>query len=174
MQEQEGWETESLTSYPSGMFYFLILWKIELLLLDCVSAVSDIGQTEGWFPLQNSVTHSFQFPNGRNTYIKFIIFYWIRLANLSKTPQKLHPHISSWGSLLRLYGNRSMQTMREKKAEEQEITLLQSNATVNQPNTSIINKLKLEMLKLQEMKVRQSASEPNGWYVCENNPLCTL
>ncbi|ROT63105.1 partner of drosha-like protein [Penaeus vannamei] len=66
--------------------------------------------------------------------------------------QKLHPHISSWGSLLRLYGNRSMQTMREKKAEEQEITLLQSNATVNQPNTSIINKLKLEMLKLQEMK----------------------
>lgn len=55
-----------------------------------------------------------------------------------------------------------MQTMREKKAEEQEITLLQSNATVNQPNTSIINKLKLEMLKLQEMKVRQSASEPNG------------
>ncbi|XP_053650878.1 microprocessor complex subunit DGCR8 isoform X1 [Cherax quadricarinatus] len=66
--------------------------------------------------------------------------------------QKLHPHISSWGSLLRLYGNRSMQTMREKKAEEQEITLLQSNATVNQPNTSIINKLKQEMLKLQEMK----------------------
>lgn len=66
--------------------------------------------------------------------------------------QKLHPHISSWGSLLRLYGNRSMQTMREKKAEEQEITLLQSNATVNQPNTSIINKLKEEMLKLQEMK----------------------
>lgn len=47
-----------------------------------------------------------------------------------------------------------MQTMREKKAEEQEITLLQSNATVNQPNTSIINKLKQEMLKLQEMKVR--------------------
>ncbi|KAG7159237.1 microprocessor complex subunit DGCR8-like [Homarus americanus] len=66
--------------------------------------------------------------------------------------QKLHPHISSWGSLLRLYGNRSMQTMREKKAEEQEITLLQSNATVNQPNTSIINKLKQEMLKLQELK----------------------
>ncbi|KAK3874551.1 hypothetical protein Pcinc_020510 [Petrolisthes cinctipes] len=66
--------------------------------------------------------------------------------------QKLHPHINSWGSLLRLYGNRSMQTMREKKAEEQEITLLQSNATVNQPNTSIINKLKQEMLKLQEIK----------------------
>ncbi|KAG0722065.1 Microprocessor complex subunit DGCR8 [Chionoecetes opilio] len=51
--------------------------------------------------------------------------------------QKLHPHISSWGSLLRLYGSMSMQTMREKKAEEQEITLLQSNAT---------------MLKLQEIK----------------------
>lgn len=46
--------------------------------------------------------------------------------------------------------------MREKKAEEQEITLLQSNATVNQPNTSIINKLKQEMLKLQEIKARLS------------------
>ncbi|XP_066985829.1 microprocessor complex subunit DGCR8 isoform X1 [Macrobrachium rosenbergii] len=76
--------------------------------------------------------------------------------------QKLHPHISSWGSLLRLYGNRSMQTMREKKAEEQEITLLQSNATVNQPNTSIINKLKKEMLKLQECK---SAIQPIGKFM---------
>ncbi|XP_066985833.1 microprocessor complex subunit DGCR8 isoform X2 [Macrobrachium rosenbergii] len=75
---------------------------------------------------------------------------------------KLHPHISSWGSLLRLYGNRSMQTMREKKAEEQEITLLQSNATVNQPNTSIINKLKKEMLKLQECK---SAIQPIGKFM---------
>ena len=46
-----------------------------------------------------------------------------------------------------------MQTMREKKAEEQEITLLQSNATINQPNTSIINKLKKEMFKLQECRV---------------------
>lgn len=46
-----------------------------------------------------------------------------------------------------------MQSMREKKQEEQEITLLQANAAQNQPNTSIINKLKQEMLKLREMKV---------------------
>ncbi|KAK7068331.1 Microprocessor complex subunit dgcr8 [Halocaridina rubra] len=76
--------------------------------------------------------------------------------------QKLHPHIGKWGSLLRLYGNRSMQTMREKKAEEQEITLLQSNATVNQPNTSIINKLKKEMLKLREC---QNAIQPIGKFM---------
>ena len=67
--------------------------------------------------------------------------------------QKLHPHINSWGSLLRLYGNKAMETVRKKKAVEQEITLLQSNATVNQPNNSIISKLKEEMLKLHERKV---------------------
>ncbi|KAL7645341.1 UNVERIFIED_CONTAM: hypothetical protein RMT77_003727 [Armadillidium vulgare] len=66
--------------------------------------------------------------------------------------QKLHPHITSWGSLLRLYGNRSLQTMRERKAEEQEVTLLQTNATLHQPNNSIINKLKQEMLKLKYLK----------------------
>ena len=66
--------------------------------------------------------------------------------------QKLHPHITTWGSLLRLYGSKAMETIKKKKAVEQEITLLQSNATVNQPNTSIINKLKEEMLKLHERK----------------------
>ncbi|CAL4167982.1 unnamed protein product, partial [Meganyctiphanes norvegica] len=82
--------------------------------------------------------------------------------------QKLHPHIQSWGSLLRLYGNRSLQSMREKKAEEQEITLLQSNATLNQPNTSIINKLKQEMLKLHEMK---KSIQPIGRFLPPENTL---
>lgn len=67
--------------------------------------------------------------------------------------QKLHPQITSWSSMLRLYGNRSLQQQRQKKMDEQEVTLLQSNATVNQPNFSIINMLKQEMIKLHDEKV---------------------
>ncbi|XP_064552746.1 microprocessor complex subunit DGCR8 [Drosophila montana] len=62
--------------------------------------------------------------------------------------QILHPHIQTWGSLLRLYGNNSIKTFKEKKLEEQEITVLQSKAAVNQPNYAILEKLKSEMLKL--------------------------
>lgn len=70
--------------------------------------------------------------------------------------QDLHPHITSWGALLRLYGNRSVRNVKEKKQEEQEITMLQSKASLNSPNYSIINKLRTEMHKLheQQMKVR--------------------
>lgn len=62
--------------------------------------------------------------------------------------QIMHPHIQTWGSLLRLYGNNSIKTFKEKKLEEQEITVLQSKAAVNQPNYAILDKLKSEMLKL--------------------------
>lgn len=67
--------------------------------------------------------------------------------------QALHPHISSWGSLLRLYGSHSLKTVKEKKQEEQQITLLQSKAAVNAPNYAILNKLRQEMLKLRQMRV---------------------
>jgi microprocessor complex subunit DGCR8 len=66
--------------------------------------------------------------------------------------QNLHPHINTWGSLLRLYGNRSVKSFKEKKQEEQEITVLQTRAAVNQPNYAILDKLKTEMLKLKDMK----------------------
>ncbi|XP_055905342.1 microprocessor complex subunit DGCR8 [Eupeodes corollae] len=64
--------------------------------------------------------------------------------------QILHPHIKTWGSLLRLYGNNSIKTFKEKKLEEQEITVLQSKAAINQPNYAILDKLKIEMQKLSE------------------------
>ncbi|XP_019895156.1 microprocessor complex subunit DGCR8 isoform X1 [Musca domestica] len=64
--------------------------------------------------------------------------------------QILHPHIKTWGSLLRLYGNNSIKTFKEKKQEEQEITVLQSKAAINQPNYAILDKLRTEMLKLSE------------------------
>ncbi|KAJ3653070.1 hypothetical protein Zmor_018987 [Zophobas morio] len=66
--------------------------------------------------------------------------------------QALHPHITSWGSLLRLYGNGSVKSFKEKKLEEQEITLLQSKAAINSPNFAILDKLKLELSKLSEKR----------------------
>ncbi|GFR31776.1 microprocessor complex subunit DGCR8 [Trichonephila clavata] len=78
--------------------------------------------------------------------------------------QKLHPHINSWGSLLRMYGKGSCKTMKEKKEEEQRITELQSQACVNKPNMSILNKLKEEMLKYRE-KVK--SKKPIGKLVPE-------
>ncbi|KAJ8972047.1 hypothetical protein NQ317_013191 [Molorchus minor] len=66
--------------------------------------------------------------------------------------QALHPSITSWGSLLRLYGNRSVKTFKEKKMEEQEITSLQSKAAINQPNYAILNKLKIELGKLRDKR----------------------
>ncbi|XP_031624488.1 microprocessor complex subunit DGCR8 [Contarinia nasturtii] len=62
--------------------------------------------------------------------------------------QILHPHITTWGSLLRLYGSNSVKSFKEKKQEEQEITVLQSRAAINQPNYAILDKLKVEMMKL--------------------------
>ncbi|KAJ8711515.1 hypothetical protein PYW07_008757 [Mythimna separata] len=65
--------------------------------------------------------------------------------------QALHPHVRSWGSLLRLYGSRSVKSCKEKKLEEQQITLLQDQARHNEPNYAVLDKLRNEMRKLREM-----------------------
>lgn len=85
--------------------------------------------------------------------------------------QMLHPNINSWGSLLRLYGNRSVKSFKEKKMEEQEITSLQSKAAVNQPNYAILNKLFEELGKLRE---KRSAVKPIGTLNTENESLPRL
>lgn len=76
--------------------------------------------------------------------------------------QILHPHIKTYGSLLRLYGNHTVKSFKEKKQEEQEITVLQSKAAVNQPNYAILDKLKLEMNKLMECR---AAIQPIGTFI---------
>lgn len=76
--------------------------------------------------------------------------------------QALHPHVNSWGSLLRLYGKGSCKTLKEKKEEEQRITELQSKASANRPNLCILNKLKEEMLKIKQ---RREAVKPIGKFV---------
>ncbi|XP_017785078.1 PREDICTED: microprocessor complex subunit DGCR8 [Nicrophorus vespilloides] len=80
--------------------------------------------------------------------------------------QALHPHISNWGSILRLYGNRSIKSFKEKKLEEQEITLLQSKAAVNSPNFAILDKLKLELSKLRD---KRESIRPIGVFVPPEN-----
>lgn len=76
--------------------------------------------------------------------------------------QILHPHIKTWGSLLRLYGNHSVKSFKEKKQEEQEITVLQSKAAINQPNYAILEKLQLEMSKVKQSR---DAIKPIGTFV---------
>ena len=80
--------------------------------------------------------------------------------------QAMHPHINNWGSLLRLYGSRSIKTPREKKIEEQEITTLQNRAAANQPNWAILEKLKEAMQKLEESR---AAVKPIGDFVPPDN-----
>ena len=46
-----------------------------------------------------------------------------------------------------------MKTVKEKKIEEQEITLLQSRGNSHSPNYAILNKLREEMKKFKAMKV---------------------
>lgn len=81
--------------------------------------------------------------------------------------QLIHPHIHSWGSLLRLYGSGSVKTFKEKKQLEQEITSLQGKATVNQPNHAILEKLRQEMKKLSE---ERDAVKPIGKFVPPDLP----
>lgn len=67
---------------------------------------------------------------------------------------------------MRLYGTRSVKSFKEKKQEEQEITLLQSRAAVNQPNYAILEKLRIEMMKLRE---KDLAINPIGTLMVEDD-----
>ena len=48
-----------------------------------------------------------------------------------KLLQQLHPHITSWGSLLRMYGNRSLRKLKLKKEKETEVTGLQTRSSAS-------------------------------------------
>lgn len=62
--------------------------------------------------------------------------------------QKLHPYVKSWGSLLRLYGTK---TLKEKKAE-QDFGSLQTKVKLHHPNYKILHKLREEMCKIHSQK----------------------
>nr|UJZ92588.1 microprocessor complex subunit DGCR8 [Scaphoideus titanus] len=82
--------------------------------------------------------------------------------------QALHPNVTHWGSLLRMYGNRSIKSVKEKKQEEQEITRLQSKASLNQPNFAILEKLRVEMVKLRE---KRDAMKAKGKFTPPDNVI---
>ena len=70
-----------------------------------------------------------------------------------KLLQILHPHLTSWSSLLSLYGVRSIQAQKLKKERESEVTALQSkHSSHSSPSQAILDKLKSEMKKLAEKK----------------------
>jgi len=71
-----------------------------------------------------------------------------------KLLQQLHPHITSWGSLLRMYGNRSIRQFKQKKEKETEVTGLQSRggSSTAAPSLAILDKLREEMGNLREIK----------------------
>jgi len=82
----------------------------------------------------------------------------------AKLLQQLHPHINNWGSLLRMYGNRSIRTLKKKKEKETEVTGLQSRSTQSSvaPSMAILEKLKEEMRNLRDIK---KSIEPIGKFV---------
>ncbi len=70
-----------------------------------------------------------------------------------KMLQQLHPHITSWGPMLALYGSASMLSQKAKKKKEEEVTGLQSrNAARPAPNLAILEKLKFEMRALYKVR----------------------
>ncbi|XP_074642163.1 microprocessor complex subunit DGCR8-like isoform X2 [Tubulanus polymorphus] len=63
--------------------------------------------------------------------------------------QKLHPHISKMGSLLRLYGRDIQRNHTLIMEETRGVTALQHKASSNRPNYAILERLQSEMLKLK-------------------------
>ncbi|KAL3997158.1 hypothetical protein ACH3XW_9705 [Acanthocheilonema viteae] len=77
--------------------------------------------------------------------------------------KKLHPNLDTWGSLIRLYGHGTQQKQQEARKSRQSIIKLQGNRTKEssalEPNNAILEKLRMEMLKLS--KSRQSSKACN-------------
>ncbi|OZC08762.1 hypothetical protein X798_04176 [Onchocerca flexuosa] len=77
--------------------------------------------------------------------------------------KKLHPNLDTWGSLIRLYGHGTQQKQQEARKSRQSIIKLQGNRTKEssalEPNNAILEKLRMEMLKLS--KAKQSIETSN-------------
>ncbi|KAK8763880.1 hypothetical protein V5799_033518 [Amblyomma americanum] len=141
------------------------------ILLECLKRNYGMGDTEIKQEMKNMKHHRNEFIMSVGKHTASVI-----CRNKKDGKQKasqailqgLHPHITSWGSLLRLYGKGSCKTLKEKKEEEQRITELQSKASANKPNLSILNKLKEEMTKL---KLRREAMKPIGKFTPQDVEL---
>lgn len=77
--------------------------------------------------------------------------------------EKLHPQITSWGSLIRLYGYGAQRKLQETRKEKDSIIRLQvhnnkQNHFGDEPNMAILEKLKQEMHKLYEHNESQAGA----------------
>lgn len=141
------------------------------ILLECLKRNYGMGDTEIKQEMKNMKHHRNEFIMSVGKHTASVI-----CRNKKDGKQKasqailqgLHPHINSWGSLLRLYGKGSCKTLKEKKEEEQRITELQSKASANKPNLCILNKLKEEMTKLKQ---RREAMKPIDKFTPEEAEL---
>lgn len=143
------------------------------ILLECLKRNYGMGDTEIYFTMRN-LKHQ------KNEFLMTVGKHSVSVICQNKRDGKhrasqailqlLHPHVTSWGSLLRMYGKGSCKTLKEKKEEEQRITELQSQACANKPNISILNKLKEEMLKYRE---KMQMKKPIGKLIPEQMQLST-
>ena len=63
-----------------------------------------------------------------------------------KLLQQLHPHITSWGSLLRMYGNRSLRKLKLKKEKETEVTGLQTRSSASRSVRILLRTLQIHLI----------------------------
>lgn len=87
--------------------------------------------------------------------------------------KQLHPHLNSWGALLKLYGRGSCKTPKEKKEEALQITELQNTASSHRPNYAILNKLREEMLKLKNCPMNIHLAPINSIHIEPNDTIET-
>ncbi|XP_063231307.1 microprocessor complex subunit DGCR8-like isoform X2 [Bacillus rossius redtenbacheri] len=59
--------------------------------------------------------------------------------------KQLHPHIVSWGSLLRMYGNCSVKSIKKKREKKREQIYIEASEPERQENISILSRLKAVM-----------------------------
>lgn len=79
--------------------------------------------------------------------------------------------MTNFGCFVKLYGNNSIKSVKEKKQEEQQITTLQSKASANSPNWAILKKLKEEMQKLELNVNSLKQNVKSCKTMCENGKI---
>ncbi|CDW59307.1 Microprocessor complex subunit DGCR8 [Trichuris trichiura] len=89
--------------------------------------------------------------------------------------ERLHPQITTWGALIRLYGYGAQRRLQETRREKNEIIKLQTvnkhvsdkeHVEVRGPNKALLEKLKIEMRKLSDkQKQKNNGSKRTGaWW----------
>ncbi|XP_078741295.1 microprocessor complex subunit DGCR8-like [Lampetra fluviatilis] len=90
--------------------------------------------------------------------------------------QLLHPHVQTWGSLLRMYGRDSAKHVTQEVADRSVLDLQQFSRK-NKPNLHILNRLRDEMHKLAQRREetrRRPTMTMREAEIPGSEPLCTV